>query len=204
MIQTPDGKDYLPNLPHMNQGTMFPILESYCECGTRIGCRQREIEKLIGDFYNMEDSSLSHIDRLANARNKMIKSIGFTRDCCILKITMYPFCIVNDVEGDDAYINTTMKESIQIKENIFLPGNSNSVPFEFIPKTRNEIGFDTNLYCQMINEVVFGPNSLDFKSNKGENSYPLFANLAITEAKCYPTIKPKTTPPFYNGDEYVM
>ena len=199
MIRTPDGKDFLPTA-HIHQGTMWPVLPAECLAGHILGCRQREFEQLIGTFYNEQDNNIKHIDRLANARIKALSKMGFIADCCLTSLTLYPFLTVNDVEGEDASITTTVADSTQIRENVYLPGNSNIVPYEFLPKTRGKWGFDTNNYCMLLNQVVTGNSQLGFATAAGEASYPLFANLAVMKTEPYPTIKPGITPPFYYGD----
>ena len=199
-------KDFLPTAS-INQGTMFPILPSYCSCGLRIGCYQRYIESAIGEeLERLSSEDLTLYEKQSKARIATFKKMGITRDCCLLSLTEYPFLTVNDIEGQDAYVNTTIhKDGSQIKENDYLPYSIPTVGVEFFSKSSKTIGFDMDLYGEKL-QVLSLQNSgkppvstLAAKNAAGEASFPKFPNMGATRIK-YPSISTTVDPPYFKDE----
>ena len=100
-------KDYLPTA-NINQGTMYPILPEQCKCGKRIACYQRYIESFLGNELEKLENIENLNEKQSKSRIALFEKTGIIKDCCIMSLTMYPFLTINDIEGHDAYVDTTV------------------------------------------------------------------------------------------------
>lgn len=94
---------------HMNQGTRFPILDSYCSCGQRFGYHQSLIESELGKFIEKDTSESSYSDKISRAKVHFIKKYNLSMMCCELRLMSYSFLPVNDLKGKYAVVNITSK-----------------------------------------------------------------------------------------------
>lgn len=113
-IFSEDIEDF-PIEADVNQVTSFPALEKYCNCGELIGMYQRVIESMIGKRlreFPIEDRN----EALSQIRREVFKELGVTRDCCLMKLTVYPFHCINDIHGIDSFVDTTMLDNTVTEE----------------------------------------------------------------------------------------
>lgn len=99
----------------INQAKTFPALEKYCTCGELIGMYQRVIESMIGkrlNGINIDDRN----EALSQIRIDVFSELGIRRDCCLKRLTVYPFHCFNDIQGIDAYVDTTYADSIPTQD----------------------------------------------------------------------------------------
>jgi hypothetical protein len=189
---------------NVNQGTMFPILQAYCSCGNRIGCFQRTIESEIGKemIELSKDDSLNMYDIQSKARRNTFKKLGFRRDCCLLALTMYPFLTVNDIEGEDAYVDFTEKiVANTVATNHYIPLNIPNRPGEFFPVKRDDIGFDMGDYCRTIHEITFNSNQNNSNGYTGMNIVT-FPNIK-TKTQTYPNLDLPYDPDDFHHEELI-
>lgn len=174
---------------NVNQGTMFPILQSYCACGKRIGCFQRTIESEIGKemIELAKDGKLNQFEIRSAARRNSFARLGFRRDCCLLALTMIPCLTVNDIEGEDAYIDFTAQTNANtVGENQYLPYNYPNRPGEFFPVKRDDIGFDMDKYCRQLHSMTFSdPKEAEYEKLNPE--FVTFPNIK-TSTNTYPIL----------------
>lgn len=131
--------------------------------------------------------------------------LGFTRDCCLLSLTTYPFLTFNDIEGQDAFVDFTKNPfinkkdededenfNLQISENSYVPNVINDyVGAEFYPFTNGVLGFDKNLYCAHLYEITLRTSTryIPLENLVHSPTVPQFANLYATRDP-YPLLLP--------------
>lgn len=145
---------------------------------------------------NVDDKNLMNLD--------VFTEMGFTRDCCLLTLTTYPFLTVNDIEGVDAFVDSSKNSFIgkadreddeddtikQINENVYVPNTiKNYVGAEFYPLTLNKFGFDQDLYCEHLYELTLRTSKrhMPLEGIKTISNVPRFANLGAAR-EAYPVI----------------
>lgn len=204
-------RDFTPEAV-IYQGTMWPILPVRCTCSKRFP--QRNIERALGvelERLLEENPDMPRVDRFAAARIKVFADLGYTRECCLLALTHYPFYTMNDIEGEDAYLDTTASNGTgKIPENVYLSYHSDEVPREFYPKTRGKLGFNMNAYCQKLHIKTLETTNRKISSSinattlTGESSFPKFPFLAGVDVRKYPSITTTIPHPTfdYEEDEY--
>lgn len=205
-------RDFLPE-SNIMQSTMWPILPIRCTCGPRLGALQRKIESMIGvelERLEHDEPELSRVDRFGKARSSTFESLGITKECCLLALTFYPFYTVNDLEGEDAYLDCTATNGTdRIAENIYLSYHSDEIPKEFFPKTRNKLGFDMDVYCQKLflktletSDRQVG-STLHSTSLTGESAFPKFPFLSGVDVREYPSIITTIPPPTFPYEDEI-
>lgn len=186
------------------------------EIASSIGIKLEKIKK--------ETPQLSYCQTLANSRIETFKNVepfmkiekfksdknfnnkelleietfvdmGFTRDCCLLSLTTYPFLTVNDIEGIDAFVDYTKDSfigktddgddegNIQISENNYIPYViPDYVGAEFYPFTKGKFGFDPENYCKHLYELTLRTSTryLPFDQIGTIPTIPRFPNLGAT------------------------
>lgn len=174
---------------------------TYCEILSR---SRIETFKQVDPYMNIEkfNNDKNFNDKEAFMIEQFIE-LGFTRDCCLLSLTVYPFITVNDIEGVDAFVDMTKDsfigknsndeddekdENKQISENSYIPYViKDHVGAEFYPFTLGKYGFDPRQYENHLYELTLRTSSryLPFDQIGTIQVIPRFPNFGATR-ESYP------------------
>lgn len=196
-------EDFLPTC-NINQGTTFPILPVRCDCGRRMGALQRKIEHLIGtNLRKYEHEDISDSDKLSKARIDMLNEMGFVKSCCKKVVTLYPFSLFNDIEGEECNVDCTYVDASSSQtSNHYMGYNETEIGMEFFPKSKKTLGFNEDLYCIQLYSIVTGISSEDIYSanskvkGNGEKTYPKFPKLKAKRIHYPKTVTEHPVPEF--------
>ena len=153
-----------------------------CTCGNRIAVFQREFEEL-------EKEGLENNLSLQEARINCIKKLGYKRICCIRGVTNFTKNFICDTKID-AYSDVTYSSSGAIKTNNRMKTNPTEIGYEFLPRTRSNLGFDQQQYCEKISHLSLS-NFKKIERNQSEESkaIAIFPNYRINKRQNAPTIE---------------
>lgn len=163
----------------------WPQFEKYCSCGKRKAVHQRK-------FIEKTKENLNKGIDLENSRIEAIKSLGIESVCCLRDVTLFSKEFICDTTLN-AYVDLTINKNGKINGNLRSGNHGTQIGWEFLPKTKGNLGFNQDEYCLMLSKMSLSSFDkiaiLRKDGTSSQRAIPVFPGYTIVKSEDMPTVQ---------------